>query len=151
LRYPLLESEREADPEGEWISYGVRMKLDLVGRKISLDDWSRLPRSVRDELTELTAETDAEIAVFERALDSASSGAGIDSQSLPSAKREAVTAWRDPGEVTPAAQAFLGGLGGEGLWPELDRFGRYLICTFSHKSDIGRARRAMIQLGYLAA
>ena len=50
-----------------------------------------------------------------------------------------------------AAQAFLGELGGEGLWPELDRFGRYLICTFSHKSDIGRARRAMIQLGYLAA
>lgn len=150
MRYLVFEFEREADPGGDWISYGVRMKLDLVGCKISLDDWSQIPRRVRDELTELSAETDAEIGLFSGALASALAGVGVQAQVLPTAKRDGVADWRDPGVIGADAKALLDSVGARGVWPELDRFGRYVVCTFARKEDVDRARRALNELGYLA-
>ena len=129
MRYPLLDLEREADPGGDWISYGVRMKLDLVGCKISLDDWQRLRRSIRDGLAALSAETDEEIGVFGQRLERALRDVGLQAQLLPDAKLAGAADWRDAGQPSDDARALLLSLGAPELWPRLDRclsFSRFL-------------------------
>ena len=149
MGYPLLDLEREADPGGDWISYGVRMKLDLVGCKISLDDWQRLARSVRDELTVLSAETDDEIRAFGQALERALRAVGLKAELLPETKLAGAADWREAGQPSDDARALLLRLAAPELWPRLDRFARYLVCTFVRKRDVERARSALTQLGYL--
>lgn len=150
MRYPILELEREADPDGEWLSYGVRMKLDLVGRKISLEQWKRLPPAARDDLTAASAETEAEIDAFASTLERVLDEAHLDAELLPDSKRAGVADWRDATVATDAARRVLDAAGGGDLWPRLDRYGRYVVCTFARKQDHARLRRALIELGYLS-
>lgn len=145
----MLELEREADPDGEWMSYGVRMKLDLVGRKISLDDWQSLTSSARTELNDLAVETDQEIEIFANRLLALLTDAGLQSQALGEEKLAGVSDWRDPGRPGGQADVLLRRLGAPEIWSSLDRFARYVVCTFARKQDLSRARRALIQLGYL--
>lgn len=151
MGYPVLELEREADPQGEWISYGVRMMLDLAGIKISLDDWGQLPSTTRDELTGLQAETDDEIRFFLERIESALSQAGLARQPLSEAKRAASSVWRDGAQPDRATAQLLADLGVHQLWGQLDRFGRYLACTFAGKQDLERARSALSELGYISS
>ncbi len=149
MGYPILELERRADPDGEWISYGVRMMLDLAGLKISLEDWQKLPRSKRDELTATRAETDGELRAFVEKLERALVDSGVAARPLSQAKQAEVAFWRVATEPNPDAVAVLNELNADPIWPQLDRFARYLVCSFSRKRDIERARSALEELGYL--
>jgi len=149
LGYPVLRLERDADPDGEWISYGVRMKLDLVGRKISLEQWGRLPQSVRDRLTGLRAETDEEIRIFAETLGTSLRQAGLAAEEVSESKRREVALWRDAGPVGDEVREFLDSMGVGDLWPRLDRFGRYLVHVFARKQDHERAGNALAELGFL--
>ena len=150
MKYPLLEVEREADPDGKWIPYGVRMKLDLVGRKIALNDWQAVRPHAREELIGLSVETDQEMRIFDHCLERALTETGLQAQVLPDDKLASVGDWRDAGDASDQASALLHSLGALELWPQLDRFGRYVVCVFARKQDLASARSALIQLGRIA-
>jgi len=47
MTYPRLELEKKEDPADEFITLAVRMKLDLAGCRISLEDWNQTNRFTR--------------------------------------------------------------------------------------------------------
>jgi hypothetical protein len=106
---------------------------------------------VREELISLSAETDQEILEFGAFLERALTEAGLRAQALSDGKLVRVGDWRDRGDASDPASALLHGLGARDLWPQLDRFGRYVVCTFARKQDLPSARSALIQLGYIAS
>jgi len=146
-RYRVLELERRADPDGEWIPFAVRMKLDLVGLKMGLDDWQALAVADRDELLHAPVDTDGDLATFEitlRRLMAAAARPGP--KPLSAQKRDAVSAWKEPHAIAGPAVSMLERLGRSAVWPELDRFGRYLVCSLATKDDEERLTAALDEL-----
>ena len=147
MRYRVLELERQADPEGDWIPMAVRMKLDLVGLKMHLDDWQALPEDDRAQLLEAAAENDGEIATFEIILRRIMAAAGRPGPAqLSKEKREAVHGWKEAGPLTEPAASMLERLGRSEVWPTLDRFGRYLVHTLASKDDGARLGAALDEI-----
>jgi hypothetical protein len=148
----VLDLERESDPDGEWIPYCVRMKLDLAGLKIGLEDWQTLSADARAALVAAPvadrAERDAFAALIRREADAA----GARCAALPEPKRALVETWRDaaaPSEPQLDVLAKLAGSRTEAavLWSRLDLFGRYLVHAFARKGDANTLARALAELG----
>lgn len=143
----VLNFEREEDPQGAWIPLAVRMKLDLLGVKVGLDDWQVLPDEVREELIETDVEQDRGLARFHQRLREALAAAGCDGpRPLPEKKLAGRDAWQEAGPV-PAEVARLGArLGLEVPWLELDRFGRYVLWHLGSKGADTRFTQALQEL-----
>jgi len=148
MSYAVLSFEREEDPQGAWIPLVVRMKLDLLGVKIGLDDWQALPDEVREELIEIEVEQDRGLARFHQRLREVLATAACDApRALSEHKLAGRAAWAQagpmPGEVARLAER----LGVEIQWAALDRFGRYVLWHLGAKGADARFRQALEELG----
>lgn len=147
MPYPLLEQEHEQDPEMNWITLAVRMKLDLAGLKLGLRDWQKLPIAQRRVLHDAPVESEQEIARFGRMLDNLLRQNGCAAaQPLPQSKRTDVERWNQaatvPREVTACADA----AGVQLDWMTLGRFTRYVLWTLAKKGSIERFSAAADEL-----
>lgn len=147
MPYPLLEQERTQDPDMEWITLAVRMKLDMAGLKLRLQDWQKLPIAQRRALHDAPAESDQEIGRFGRLLEGMLGDIGCDApQPLPQSKRSDVERWNHaaamPREVTVCADA----AGVQLDWASLDRFRRYALWSLAKKGAIERFTAAVDEL-----
>jgi hypothetical protein len=66
MTYPRLELEKKEDPADEFITLAVRMKLDLAGCRISLEDWKAMAKKAQWELHNFVTETSADIQEFKK-------------------------------------------------------------------------------------
>ena len=145
MPYPVLQFEKEADPDGEWITMAVRMKLDLAGLKIRLPDWTALAPEERTTLHDMPAESDEQVAAFCEFLHAALARAGRpEAVALPPEQAAGAASWKQPGPPPPEVGRTLAAAAN--AWRRLDRFGRYVVCHLAAKSDDGRMRSALAEL-----
>jgi hypothetical protein len=71
MAYPRLSCEGEAARDLKFISLAVRMKLDLAGFKVNLQDWQAIPVDKRWQLHDMEAESDDAIEQFRRLFEQA--------------------------------------------------------------------------------
>ncbi len=146
MTFPILEVERKDDPDGAWITMAVRMKLDLVGLKISLEDWQALGESERDRLHAMSAD-DEVLGGFANELRAAMLAAERGEPSeLSERKRRGPDAWRDPGPVPESVTAASARTGVEVDWPGGDRFTRFVLSHYAGREDDRRFRLAADEL-----
>jgi hypothetical protein len=132
--YPVLAFERLADPDGDWITMAVRMKLDLVGLKVGLAQWQALERQVRESLHGMPGESQRQLENFKGMLVDSLKTANVEPAGpLSAGKRELVTCWTE-GAVQPdvVVQA-LNACSTQLDWGQLDRFGRYVVWHLASK------------------
>lgn len=133
MSYPLLAFETSDDPEGEWMSMGLRMKLDLAGLRISLADWQALEPDDRTALNNAPAEVQAEVESFSALLKRAMQSVSRTCETMTVEREGAAVNWKDscgePVEVTNMradAQSAPS-------WQGLDRFGRYVLYSLASR------------------
>ncbi|HIF62658.1 MAG TPA: hypothetical protein EYG16_11535 [Deltaproteobacteria bacterium] len=133
MSYPLLAFEKSDDPEGEWMSMGLRMKLDLAGLRISLADWQALEPDDRAALNNAPAEAQAEVESFAALLKRAMQSVSRTCESITVERVGSAVNWKDscdePVEVTKMrtdAQSTP-------PWQGLDRFGRYVLYSLASR------------------
>ncbi len=147
MSYRILDFEREADPDGQWIPLAVRMKLDLAGLKVGLRQWQALAPPARRQLVEAPADSDHDVETFARRLADALAAAGASSpEPMSEARRSAVFAWKDAQPATDRIATLLADLGYRDQWQRLDRFGRYLVYTLASKQDGARLAVALREI-----
>lgn len=130
-----------------WMPLALRMKLDLAGLKISLADWQAISLGRRRALVAGRAEAEAEIGVFVSLLSSALQAGGRPAAaSLAGEKRGGIEVWDDSARVPAEVAAMAVALGLEVAWPEMERFGRYVLYHFASKGDRDNFAAAVVEL-----
>ena len=146
MSYPRLEIERAEDPDGTWLSLGMRMKLDLAGMQISLADWKALSVATQTELEQASGEEEATIQTFARRLETSLQTTGKSCRPLPPDKLRAVEKWKSPGPEPVEVTAAREGAGEVPLWDHLDRFGRYVLYSLASRGKRQKFARAAREL-----
>ena len=131
--------EKLADTNGRTIPLIVRMKLDLVGVRIHLADWSALDKSDCEFLISAPVNAPAAIAEYLDALSGMLARRGRGQvERIPPAKA-VDTDWL--GEVEPVTVvAFRKRAGFPSEWSSMTRFERYLLCHAVRKNDLKLCR-----------
>ncbi len=148
MSYPLLEFERTKDPTNEFITLAVRMKLDLAGCKIGLQDWSAFSRNQRQTLHDTDAESDSTVKAFKRILcDVLSQADRPPPSNLPATKLARTTQWTAPWNgIETVAPKVLDLAQRQDIrinWSKLDRFSRYVLWYLAEKNDTVRFKTAL--------
>jgi hypothetical protein len=147
MAYPRLSCEGEAARDLKFMSLAVRMKLDLAGCKVSLQDWQAIPLDRRRELDEMEAESDDAIEQFRRLFEHTLKQAD---RPLPHRLRESEAArvkeWKDAAALPENIAELDESQQLKQDWPRLDRFGRYVLWYLATKGDIPRFRSALQEL-----
>jgi hypothetical protein len=147
MAYPRLSCEGEAARDLKFISLAVRMKLDLAGFKVSLQDWQAIPVDKRWQLHDMEAESDDAIEQFRRLCEQALTQAD---RPLPHRLQESelahVKEWKDAIAVPRKIAALDESQRLKKDWPCFDRFGRYVLWYLATKGDIPRFRSALQEL-----
>ena len=147
MQYSLLEQERIQDPDMGWITLAVRMKLDLAGLKLRLQDWQKLPIAQRRALHDAAVETEQQIARFSRLLVDMLRENNCDApRPLPQSKHTDIERWKHAGVMPQEVMACADTAGIRIEWAELDRFGRYVLWTLAKKGAIERFSAAADEL-----
>ena len=136
VSYPWLTLESRRDPEKQWITWAVRMKLDLSGIRIGLGHWQSLSDADRDRLHDFRVENPFDAESFKGSL--------LACMPIPCTEIEAAI---DP----ESAQHCWNKLGGRTLpeplqvlvakwsldleWDRLNLFGRYVFCAIAEKRN----------------
>lgn len=130
---------RQSEAELEWIPLAVRMKLDLAGLRIGLDDWQAIELGTRRSLVH--APEGGPDGAFAGCLVGALAAAG-----RPEARRLV----RDkPGASKQRPEpASLPGSLSEG-WDLLDPFDRFVLSHLARKGRRGELEVAASELGLL--
>ena len=131
MSYPVLEFERADDPDGKWMSMGLRMKLDLAGLRISLADWQALDEGDRMNLDDARAEEQVEVDFFAALLKRAMQRAGRSCETMATERAAAIVNWKDRCAEPPEVVRMNVGLQAVPPWGELDRFGRYVLYSLA--------------------
>ena len=130
----LLAFEHESDPDLELIPMVVRMKLDLVGCKISLTQWQQLSPASRSHLTNMQLVGPAHYCQFRQYLDDALKLAGCPpSEDLPLVKRDQLIAWWDPDKLPRELRERWEELKPDTQWRALSALGRYVAWSLLRK------------------
>ncbi len=137
--YPILEFERGDDPAGVLIPMSMRMKLDLAGCRISLDDWQALPPANRHELRAGVVDTELGLTEFKRKLNNALRAANRNQPlPLPDFELMEIRLWKDHCQIPTVVSQIAEQLNVQLDWPSLDMFARYAFWSLARK---GRAQR----------
>lgn len=146
--YRILPFELEQDPGGDWIPLVVRMKLDLLGRKVGLKGWQALSTATRSSLVQMGAENEEQVLEFGRFLAAALAAADQPPpEPLPEKKLERRGAWRAHGPVPECVMEMSARLGRPVPWDRLNRFGRYVLWALADKGAEDRFVRAAEAFG----
>jgi hypothetical protein len=136
VSYPWLALESRRDPEKQWITWAVRMKLDLSGIRIGLGHWQALTESDRDRLHDFRVENRSDAESFKKLLlacmpkSFAEIEAAID--------RESAQRYWDSlsGRNLPdSVQALIEQWNLDLDWKRLNLFGRYVFCAIAEKRN----------------
>ncbi len=130
----VFEFERGGDgAELEWMPLAVRMKLDLAGLKLGLEDWQALTLETRRSLLAAPETGSGFVALLAGALRGAGRPAA---QGLAADRLAARKAWLEGGRQ-PAEIDATGGSALKLAWDSLDRFDRFVLLHLARK---GRRR-----------
>ncbi|MFT4570272.1 MAG: hypothetical protein ACI91F_001146 [Candidatus Binatia bacterium] len=142
--------ERLAIEEGDdptWMSLRLRMKLDLVGLKISLVQWQKFATLDRGKLNAAPAETATDTALFAAMLTQSMTAAGLPAPVALAEKKLAGRAFWNSSGPTPAVVVDVCEAAGlDPRWAELDRFGRFVVFHLASRGDVPRLRGALSEL-----
>ena len=139
----LLTSEFKADPNFEFIPLIVRMKLDLAGVKISLDDWQAL--SLEQRMGLISSASNNDVSMFKYVLRSMLKEIGsftgytesevptVNAEWLESAEPETVEKFRKLAQLDVD-------------WHALSYFGRFILCYAVKKDCAEFCQQAMQEL-----
>lgn len=142
----LLAFEHASDPDLEFIPMAVRMKLDLVGCKISLTQWQQLSPASRSQLTGMQLVGPEYSCLFRQSLDNALKLAGCrPSEDLPLAKRDQLIAWWDPDQLPRELRARWEELELDTKWRALNAFGRYVAWSLLRKGHVRKLLAALTE------
>ncbi len=147
MTYPWLALEARRDPGRQWLTWAVRMKLDLCGIRIGLAHWQALSGNDRETLHELPVGNGADMQAFRRTLESSLARAGqempaIYDERTASARRELLSATIPPASVTKLLARWRIAI----EWTRLDTFGRYILCAIAGKRDPDSFRADLVAL-----
>lgn len=134
--YPWLALEARRDPSREWITWAVRMKLDLSGIRIGLEHWQSLNDSDRDRLHDFRVEKPSDAQTF-RALLLACLPKPCAEIEFTMDRESAQQCWNKLGSRNlPACVEALEGKWCLDLnWSRLNLFGRYVFCAIAEKRN----------------
>jgi hypothetical protein len=133
MRYPLLAFEKSDDPEGEWMSMGLRMKLDLAGLRISLADWQALEPDDRTALNDAPAEAQAEVESFAALLKRAMQSASRTCETMTADRLGTAVNWKDSCDEPVEVTSMKADTQSAPPWQGLDRFGRYVLYSLASR------------------
>lgn len=128
----ILSFEKALYEALDFIPLGVRRKLDLAGRKLSLEGWRRIDVAARRALAGAEVSDEASLAAFARALEEAASSAGVE---LTALALEGAPRWRSASVPAPVAArlAEQGAALDDDAWRALDDEARYLLTALAEK------------------
>jgi hypothetical protein len=135
MTYPRLELEKKEDPADEFITLAVRMKLDLAGCRISLEDWKAMAKKAQWELHNFVTETSADIQEFKKMMTEALMKASrAKPEQLSQTSIAKVTKWKDTGPIPKEVSCALARTGLNLIeWKQTNRFTRYVLWSFATK------------------
>ncbi len=139
----LLTCEREADPNFKFIPLIVRMKLDLAGVKISLDDWQAFSLEQRMGLISLASDND--VSLFKHALMSMLEEIGSVTDYTVSEVPTVSADWLE-GTEPETVEKFRKLAQLEVDWHALSYFGRFILCYAVKKDSAEFCQQAMQEL-----
>ncbi len=133
--------------ELEWIPLAVRMKLDVAGLSLGLEDWQALELEARRSL--VAAPEGGPRGVFAGLLIRSLAAAGRSApRALDTGKLEARKRWmgasQPPGSLEDAGEFSI-----EVDWHHLDRFDRYVLSQLAGKGRREQLAAAVAELGLL--
>ena len=138
-KYLVLTVEREQDPDGNWIPLAVRMKLDLAGRKIDLEDWIALSPQNREMLLGADVESPWAVDDFRERLERALHESDrAPARLLDSRKNASLGEWTNGAAAPSKVTAMLADAHSGLDWQRLDRFSRYVLCWLANKNAYQR-------------
>lgn len=148
MTYPRLELEKKEDPGGEFITLAVRMKLDLAGCRISLEDWKALPDNSQCELHNFITETFADIQEFKKMMTEALMNVSrTQPEQLSQASIAKVSWWKDTGPIPKEVSSALARAGCDLVdWNQTNRFTRYVLWSFATKKQGQNFAQAYVDL-----
>jgi molybdopterin-guanine dinucleotide biosynthesis protein A len=129
----------------------VRFKLDRVGVKLTLRQWSRFTLADRERLRALPCETDAEVGAWREALvELIRLRSGETAGALPPQPAPAWTAETTPSEVAAFAEARGARAPSDGEWRGMSRLERYALVKLTRdKHENANFVPAMREFGLL--
>ena len=139
----LLTSECEADPNLEFIPLIVRMKLDLAGVKISLDDWQAL--SLEQRMGLIFSASDNDVGLFKFVLRSMLEEIGSFTDYTESEGPTVNAEWLECAEPK-TVEIFRKRAQFEVDWHALSYFGRFVLCYAVKKDCAELCQQAMQEL-----
>lgn len=133
MSYPLLAFEKSDDPEGAWMSMGLRMKLDLAGLRISLADWQALEPGDRTALNDAPAEAQADVESFAALLKRAMQSVSRTCETITAERVGAAVNWKDSCDEPVEVTSMKADTQSAPPWQGLDRFGRYVLYSLASR------------------
>jgi hypothetical protein len=144
----ILGFESEAERTLDCIPMRVRMKLDLCGLKLSLEQWCRLPIAVRRILLEEPCGTACEIRRAREYLMRTAEAHGLDALPVVQVDRASWSAASDvPSCVVSAMAATDLGPMGARTWRRLDDLQRFALLKLSRPGHTRNLRAALEEFG----
>jgi hypothetical protein len=139
----LLTCECEADPNFKFIPLIVRMKLDLAGVRISLDDWQTL--SLEQRMGLISSASDNDVGLFKYALMSMLKKIGSVTDYTVSEVPTGSAEWLESAEPE-TVEKFRKLAQFEVDWHALSYFGRFILCYAVKKDSAEFCQQAMQEL-----
>ncbi len=135
----LFRFEIESSENLRFIPLVVRFNLDRFGRRITLDEWQRLPQSDRELLARFPVENDPAIEPnFDQALGEMLRTHAGNKPDTFEPDTDPVWAHADAVPETVIRQSSLCGINSPSLgrWSELVPFQRYALAKLSRKNEV---------------
>jgi hypothetical protein len=135
----LFRFEIESTEDLRFIPLAVRFNLDRFGRRLSLDQWQRLPYDDRVLLARFPVENEADIEPnFDLAVREMLRMHADDEPETFAPETDPIWVHTDAVPESVIRQSSLCGIGAPSLdrWSELNAFQRYALAKLSRKNDV---------------
>jgi hypothetical protein len=139
--------ESDSERTLEYIPMSMRLKLDLCGLKLSLDQWSDLPLAVREAVVAARCESELEVRRLRRDLQSVVKACGLGRLETIRCDRDA---WGTQAGIPPSVVVATEELGvdiGATAWRRLNDLQRFTLIKLARPGHARNLPAALAEFG----